>query len=668
MRKQHLFGGVAVSLLAWSGLLLFAEEPPPPVFENVEVRATCESDPACKGYRYAYAVTNGAGNTICAWRVALALGIEVWEVTDLIAPPDWSGHAWGREYTPNPEDSPLPPSVSWITPDDPDLLPPGATQSPLGYCAPVPPVVREAWVYAWLDPWFQLYEQATGEEYDDPAGLRRRYIRKIPTLAPLGVPPGTFEHWNVLLSDVNKAGALGWIADSGLLSQIQARLSEARQAALSQDLQAVDAKLEAVIALAEGASPAQMRREAKDLIVLNARYLKETLPWPCEPKLVLAPLSATHPVGETATVTATLTNVATGSPIAGNSLTIEVTEGPHAGRKAEGTTDAQGRLALSYAGSLLGTDKISAHTPYGTIAAGSGKGAPGPGAKTRGASATGLRAGTSENCTAWDLASEPVTVTWEGGPDLTVPLFIPPLLLSAPGNTFYVTEGTQNRGTLPSGPSVTRYFLATSKPVDPATALVVGQRSVPALGPGEESEVNLVPFTVPTSLPAGTYYLDACADADDQVVETSEANNCASSSLQLLAGVVPSDRPPDCSQASARPRVLWPPNHKVEAVVLAGVTDPDGDPVTVTVTGITQDEPTDGLGDGDAAPDGFGVGRPSPQVRAERSGLGNGRVYKIAFTASDGKGGSCSGAVTVGVPHDRNGTPVDDGQRYDSTR
>jgi hypothetical protein len=261
-----------------------------------------------------------------------------------------------------------------------------------------------------------------------------------------------------------------------------------------------------------------------------------------------------------------------------------------------------------------------------------------------------------------------VRVTWEGGPDLVVPLFVPPLLLSAPGNTFYVTESTQNRGTLPSGPSVTRYYIATSKPLDPSTAIVVGQRSIPALGPGEESEVNLVPFTVPADLPAGTYFLDACADADDRVVETSEADNCASSSLQLLAGVVPSNRPPDCSQASARPRVLWPPNHKVKAVVLAGITDPDGDPVTVKVTGITQDEPTDGLGDGDTAPDGFGVGTPSPQVRAERSGVGNGRVYQIAFTASDGKGGSCTGAVTLGVPHDQNGTPVDDGQRYDSTR
>ncbi|MCZ6635164.1 MAG: hypothetical protein O7G87_17330 [bacterium] len=39
------------------------------------------------------------------------------------------------------------------------------------------------------------------------------------------------------------------------------------------------------------------------------------------------------------------------------------------------------------------------------------------------------------------------------------------------------------------------------------------------------------------------------------------------------------------------------------------------------------------------------------QVRAERQGgkgkPGNGRVYKISFVASDGKGGACAASVTV---------------------
>ena len=62
------------------------------------------------------------------------------------------------------------------------------------------------------------------------------------------------------------------------------------------------------------------------------------------------------------------------------------------------------------------------------------------------------------------------------------------------------------------------------------------------------------------------------------------------------------------------------------------LSDADGDPVTITITGITQDEPTNGLGDGDTSPDGKGIGTSTASVRAERSGKANGRVYIIYFT------------------------------------
>ena len=100
-----------------------------------------------------------------------------------------------------------------------------------------------------------------------------------------------------------------------------------------------------------------------------------------------------------------------------------------------------------------------------------------------------------------------------------------------------------------------------------------------------------------------------------------------------------------------------------------GITDPDGDAVTATVMKITQDEPVNGLGDGDTSTDGFGIGTPQAQVRAERSGTGNGRVYAITFKADDGKGGTCNATVNVGVPHDqgKGSVAIDDGQNYDST-
>jgi hypothetical protein len=124
----------------------------------------------------------------------------------------------------------------------------------------------------------------------------------------------------------------------------------------------------------------------------------------------------------------------------------------------------------------------------------------------------------------------------------------------------------------------------------------------------------------------------------------------------------PPNQPPDCSKVTASPTTLWPPNHTLRLVTLTGATDPDGNPVTLTITGVTQDEPVNGTGDEDTAPDAeVGPAPNSVLLRAERSGTGDGRVYRIAFTASDGQGGTCSGTLTVGVPHDQGGraTPVD---------
>ena len=134
-------------------------------------------------------------------------------------------------------------------------------------------------------------------------------------------------------------------------------------------------------------------------------------------------------------------------------------------------------------------------------------------------------------------------------------------------------------------------------------------------------------------------------------------------------------RPPDCSAAAASPDALWPPNHKFKDITVEGVTDPDGDQVTITVDSIFQDEAVTGrgLGSGNTTPDGEGVGTDTASVRAERNGSvftpGNGRVYHIGFTAADGNGGTCSSTVTVCVPHDRRSVPacVDEGPLFDST-
>jgi hypothetical protein len=129
------------------------------------------------------------------------------------------------------------------------------------------------------------------------------------------------------------------------------------------------------------------------------------------------------------------------------------------------------------------------------------------------------------------------------------------------------------------------------------------------------------------------------------------------------------DTPPTCELATANPSSHWPPNLQFISVSIAGVTDPDNDPVILTVTGVTQDEPVNGLGGGDTSPDAVIQPQGTVLLRAERSGQGNGRVYEVHFMAVDGVGGHCDGKVKVCVPHEQQpATCVDDGQRFDSTK
>jgi hypothetical protein len=159
---------------------------------------------------------------------------------------------------------------------------------------------------------------------------------------------------------------------------------------------------------------------------------------------------------------------------------------------------------------------------------------------------------------------------------------------------------------------------------------------------------------------AGTYNWVATYSGD--LSNRSVSSRCGSEP------VVITPPPPDCANATASPSLLWPPNHEFVSIQISGVVNPAPGAVTITVTGIFQDEPVQSSGSGNTSPDATGVGTGSPSVRAERDGGNDGRVYHIAFTAA-GAGGSCTGSVTVVVPKSQgnNGGPVDQGALYNST-
>ncbi|MGZ6144268.1 MAG: hypothetical protein ACXWLM_13085, partial [Myxococcales bacterium] len=123
--------------------------------------------------------------------------------------------------------------------------------------------------------------------------------------------------------------------------------------------------------------------------------------------------------------------------------------------------------------------------------------------------------------------------------------------------------------------------------------------------------------------PAGNLLPDSDCDGVADVLD-----NCPLTFNPDQADACHAGSRPDVSKAAASQPCLWPPNHKVVAEQITGITDPDGLAVTVAIDYIQQDEPVSGLGSGDTAPDGRLDGA-TAWVRAERSGTADGRVYHL---------------------------------------
>jgi hypothetical protein len=106
--------------------------------------------------------------------------------------------------------------------------------------------------------------------------------------------------------------------------------------------------------------------------------------------------------------------------------------------------------------------------------------------------------------------------------------------------------------------------------------------------------------------------------------------------------------------------VLWPPNHKmVDILADVTVTDNCCASPTFKLVSITSNEPDNGKGDGNTIGDIQGADPGTPdvafQLRSERSGGGDGRIYTIVYEAQDCEGNSANATVTVRVPHDQSG-------------
>jgi hypothetical protein len=160
-----------------------------------------------------------------------------------------------------------------------------------------------------------------------------------------------------------------------------------------------------------------------------------------------------------------------------------------------------------------------------------------------------------------------------------------------------------------------------------------GSRGGPLVG--DALQVTL-PQGVSTTAQYVLRVIDASAQADEdtttvQVVDTSA---------------------PSISTVTATPNVLGPPNHKMVPVTVAVAVTDACDPLpSCQLTSVSSNEPVDGQGDGNTAPDWEMTGPLTVNLRAELAGGGSGRIYELTVACSDATGNETQGTTTVTVPH-----------------
>ena len=111
---------------------------------------------------------------------------------------------------------------------------------------------------------------------------------------------------------------------------------------------------------------------------------------------------------------------------------------------------------------------------------------------------------------------------------------------------------------------------------------------------------------------------------------------------------------PTIVSLSASPNVLGPPNHQMIPVSISAASTDNCDPAPSTrIIAVSSNEPVNGNGDGNTSPDWVVTGNLTLNLRAEREGGGNGRVYTITVESRDASGNASVQTVTVTVPHNQ---------------
>ncbi|MBO0725324.1 MAG: DUF11 domain-containing protein, partial [Blastocatellia bacterium] len=175
-----------------------------------------------------------------------------------------------------------------------------------------------------------------------------------------------------------------------------------------------------------------------------------------------------------------------------------------------------------------------------------------------------------------------------------------------------------------------------------------------SLAPGASAIVTLV-ANVNCSVANGAI-ISNMATISSPTFDPEQSNNASTTSTTV------SNPPPIIT---LKPSIsLWSPNHEYHTVTVAEMVQSVSDncPISiddVVIEQVTSDEADDAIGEGNTSDDiVIGADCRSVQLRAERAGTGDGRVYTVTLRLRDSGGAVTRADFEVGVPHSQNGAPA----------
>jgi hypothetical protein len=191
----------------------------------------------------------------------------------------------------------------------------------------------------------------------------------------------------------------------------------------------------------------------------------------------------------------------------------------------------------------------------------------------------------------------------------------------------------------------------------PPVVTAPGPITMECTGPGTPVELGLATAADACVGPLGTVNdapaLFPVGTTDVTWSATDPSNNTGTDVQQVII----EDTTPPTLDVSVNPTILWPANHRMVRIEATVVADDVCDPAPkIELVSITANEPDNSNGDGFTVDDvqgaDFGTDDREFFLRAERRGMGTGRIYTITYRATDASGNSTTRQVFVSVPRD----------------